>query len=199
MINNSMIQSGDFAIVDSNKTAPRIIKYLMRSETLWQDLYRMVTKTLEVPLYYHALLFLNKDEIIEQQGEVQIKTSEKILNTGNRLFIFRKRNLGESERQILIAISKESLGQWYGVMSCIGKTITWLTGIKFFARYIHISKTEICINRVAYWYKRGIRENFGFKTHTELTTHSLYKYVISHPEKFEIIYEGIPREDNNFN
>lgn len=187
------IQPGDFALVDSKKKAPRLVKYLMRSPTLWIDLFRMATGKLEEPLHYHALLFIDKETIIEQQGEVQSVSSEKLLNTDNRLFIFRLRD--NYPNLYLCDVALEDIGQWYGVMSCIAKTLTWLTGIKFFARYIHIPTTEICINRVCKWYYQVTGELFGAKTYLESTTWSVYKYVIAHPEKFEIVYQGNPRED----
>jgi len=192
---NVNIQPGDFFLVDSNKTAPKIIKFLMTAPTCWHHLWRKIIGTQEFVRFYHAGLFLDKDTIIEQQSKVQIKSSEKLLNTANSLLIFRKKYLTESDRVRLCTIAKESLGQWYGVMSCIGKTLTWITGIKFFCRYVRIPTTEICINRVCDWYKRGIWEEFDSKTHTELTTHSVYKYIMRNPELFEIVYSGIPRND----
>jgi hypothetical protein len=189
------IQPGDFAIVDSKKRAPKLVKYLMRSPTLWIDLFRMATGKLEEPLHYHALLFIDKDTIIEQQGKVQSVSSEKLLNTDNRLFIFRLKSSVDLKEDYLVWEAEDNIGQWYGVMSCIAKTLTWLTGIKFFARYIHIPKTEICINRVCKWYYDVTRELFGKKTYLESTTWSVYKYVIAHPEKFEIVYDDNPRED----
>lgn len=191
------IQAGDFAIVDSTRTPAKIVKYLMRSPTLWHDLFRMIFKKLEYPLHYHAVMFINKDFMIEQQGEVLERSTDKILNTNNRLFIFRIKNgLIESEKRLLISNARSDLGHWYGVMSCIAKTLTWLTNIKFFARYIYIPKTQICINLVCKWYYNVFGELFGKKTYLESTTWSVYKYVISHPEKFDIIYDGVPREDN---
>ncbi len=191
------IQAGDFAIVDSTRTPAKIVKYLMRSPTLYHDLFRMIIKKLEVPLHYHAVMFINKDLIIEQQGEVLERSTDKILNTNNRLFIFRMKNgISDLEKKVLISNARSDIGHWYGVMSCIGKTLTWLTNIKFFARYIHILKTEICINLVCKWYYNAFGELFGKKTYLESTTWSVYKYVIAHPEKFDIIYDGIPREDN---
>lgn len=189
------IQSGDMFLVDSNKSAPRLIKFLMTAPTVWHHLYRKFFGIQEWVRYYHAGILMDKDTIIEQQGEVQIKSSEKLLNTGNELFIFRRKYLTESDRQRILAVAKHSIGQWYGVVSCIGKTLTWITGIKFFARYIRIPTTEICINRCTDWYKRGIGETFGAKTHTELTTHSVYKYVMAHPEHFEVVFQGVPRNE----
>ncbi len=85
-----------------------------------------------------------------------------------------------------------------GVMSCIAKTLTWLSGIKFFARYLHIPNTEICINLVCKWYYNVFGELFGSKTYLESTTWSVYKYVKSHPERFDIIYDGLPRLEINY-
>jgi len=189
------ILPGDFALVDSKKICPKFVKYLMRSPTIWHDFFRMIVGKLEKPLHYHALMFLNKDSIIEQQSKVQINSSTKLLNTNNNLFIFRIKGMSSIERSYLCKITMEDLDEGYDILNCFGNLLTWLTGIKLFARYMQLPNQDICINRIAYWAKKSLSETFGAKTHSELTTWSLYKYVIAHPEKFEIVYEGIPRED----
>ncbi len=189
------ILPGDFALVDSKKCCPQFVKYLMRSPTIWHDLFRMIVGKLEKPLHYHALLFLNKGSIIEQQSKVQINSSKKLLNTNNNLFIFRFRGSSAIERSYLTRIAMEDLEEGYDIVNCIGKLFSWLTGLKFFARYVQLPNQDVCINRIAYWALKAFDETFGAKTHSELTTWSLYKYVIAHPEKFEIIYSGNPRED----
>ena len=189
------ILPGDFALVDSKKFCPKFVKYLMRSPTIWHDFFRMITGKLENPLHYHALMFLNKDSIIEQQKYVQINSSKKLLNTNNNLFIFRLKGLSSIERNYLCKVAMEDLQEGYDILNCLGKFLSWVTGIKFFARYIQLPNQDVCINRIAYWIRKAFNITFGAKTHSELTTWSFYKYVIAHPEKFEIIYSGNPRED----
>ncbi|KKM02511.1 hypothetical protein LCGC14_1783650 [marine sediment metagenome] len=193
---NINILPGDFAIVDSSRFGAKAVKYLMRSPTIWQDFYRMATNTLEIPLHYHALMFENGDYIIEQQGKCIRRTSEKILNTNNNLIIFRIKGISQEDRQNLITVAKADLGKGYGVISCLAKFLTWTTFIPYFARYIKWDNTHICINRICKWAYQVTDELFGKKTYLESTTWSLYKYVIAHPEKFEIVYSGNPREDN---
>lgn len=191
------ILPGDFALVDSKKFCPKVVKYLMRSPTIWHDLFRMIIGKLEEPLHYHALMLLSSDSIIEQQSSVQVKSSKKLLNTNNNLFIFRIKNMNPVERNYLCSVAMNDLQEGYDIVNCIGKFLSWITGIKFFARYMQLPNQDVCINRIAYWALKALGETFGAKTHSELTTWSLYKYVIAHPEKFEIVYSGNPREDFN--
>jgi len=192
-----LIEPGDFALVDSTRFCPRIVKYFMRSPHLWADLWRMITKKLEKPLYYHALMFLSKDEIIEQQSKVVRKSSAKILNTVNNLLIFRlKGGLTLEQKTRVCEEAIQDLGKGYDILNCFGDFLSWLTAIPFFKTYMELSNAEICINRCAKWYKNALGENFGVKKHTTLTTHTLWKYVINNLEKFEIIYRGNPRKDN---
>lgn len=192
----NLIQPGDFGLVDSNKCCPKTVKYFMRSPNLWVDLWRMMRGTVEKPLYYHALMFLSKDEIIEQQSKVVRKSSSKILNTGNNLLVFRpKSGLTLEQKTIICEKAIKDLGLGYDILNCFGDFLSWLTCIPFFKTYMELPNVEICINRCAKWYKDALGITFGVKKHTTLTTHSLWKYVIDHPNEFEIIYQGIPRED----
>ena len=191
---NVEIRTGDWFLIDSEKTGPKIVKFFMTAPTVWQHLWRKIRGTQEKVLYYHVGMFLSQDEIVEQQAKVIRKPSNKILNSSNRLMIIRLKGLPESVRTALYNFSLLDEGKGYDVLNCFGKFLTWLTGIPLFARYVEWPKAEICINRVAYWL-RYVGETFGAKKHSELTTHRMYKYIKAHPEKFEIVYEGIPRND----
>jgi len=189
------ILPGDFALVDSKKTCPRVVKYFMRSPNLWVDLWRMITKKLEKPLYYHVLIFKDRNTILEQQSKVQENSSKKLLNTNNNLLIVRRIGLSSIERKHIVKYAESELGLGYDVLNCFGDFLSWLTAIPIFKTYMQLPKVEICVNRVAHWLKETIGEDFGVKNHVTLTTHTMWKYIIAHPEKFEIIFQGIPREN----
>lgn len=195
-----LIKPGDFFIVDSNRTGARIVKFLMTAPNMFVHLWRKIRGTQEIPLFYHAGLFSDSDNIIEQQKLTQEVSSAKLLSTGNKLLIFRLKNLTDADRHKLVTNARESIGDFYGILSCVGKTLTWVTTIKWFARHIYWKNTNICINKICQWALNSVRETFGTKHYHELTTHLVYKYVMRHPEKFILVYEGIPRqEENNVN
>ena len=191
---NVEIKPGDIFLIDSDKTGPKIVKFFMTAPTMWHHLWRKMRGTQEEVLYYHVGMFSTQAQIIEQQSKVIQRTSNKVLSSKNRVCIIRKKNLGNLQQVRLLEEAFDDLGKGYDVVNCIGKFLTWLTGIKFFARYMETADDEICINRVAQWYKTACDERFGGKTHHELTTHRMYKYVKHHTAKFKIVYEGIPAD-----
>lgn len=182
-------QTGDIILEDSNRFGARMVKYFMRSPTLWQDLYRMFKKTLENVEYYHvAMIHQVKDgkiTEIEQQNKVQIGD----WNKDHPQIIFRKKNLPMSKQRMLRWFSECYLGGGYDIVNIFGKLLTWLTGFKFFARYVEWPIDEICVNRVAHWYNMIVREDFGVQEHSELTTHQLYKYLLNNSE-YEVVYKN---------
>ncbi len=190
-----VIQPGDIGLVNSNKSGARAVKFLQTAPTIFQHLWRKIRGTQEIVEFYHVLIFINKDTIIEQQGRVIERDSNKLLNTGNRLLIFRLKEITKVQQEALIFTARESLNGGYGVISCLAKFLTWTTGIIYFARYIHYPNTEICINRTMVWYKKAINYTFGFITPWEITTHLLYKELLKNPDKYIIVYDGVPRED----
>jgi hypothetical protein len=188
------ILPGDIFLVDSTRTGAKIVKFFMTAPTWVHHLWRKMRGTQENVLYYHAGMFIMHEQIIEQQGKVVQKSSRKILSTHNRVFIARVKDIEMNDRMKLIEEAWDDLDKGYDVINCFGKFLTWLTGLKFFARYMEYPDQEICINRIAQWYKNGIGMTFGALTHSELTTHAIYKYIKANPEVFEIVYEGVPNE-----
>lgn len=186
---------GDIFLIDSPRLGSRIVKFFMVAPTMWHHLWRKITGKQEVVKYYHVGMFLTADRIIEQQGNVTERSSEDLLTNDSAICIIRKINLGAIQRDSLIKESLDDLGKKYDIVNIFGKLFTWLTGIKFFARYMETEDDEICINRVTQWYKTATGEDFGCKEHSEVTTQMLYNYVKNNSNKFKIIYEGIPSED----
>lgn len=190
------IQSGDFFLVDSKKSGAKWVKFFQTAPTIFHHLWRKLRGTQETVLFYHVGMFWDKSNLIEQQGKVIKKSANKLLGTNNEVLIIRLKSITEIERELLIKVAEEDLGEGYDIVNIFGKLFTWLTSIPLFARYMQLPNQDICVNRVAYWYRKALGVKFGAKTHSELTTHTLYKYIMSHPEEFEIVYRGNPREDN---
>jgi hypothetical protein len=195
MKNPILIKPGDIFLVDSKKKGPKMVKFLMTAPTIWQHLWRKLRGTQEEVKYYHAGMFVSKDEIIEQQWKVVQKSSAKLLNTYNMVLIARKKNADMSKRIALADTAKKDLGEGYDVLNIFGKTLTWLFWIPLFEKYMQWPQAEVCINRVAYWCKALDFSTFGAKTHSELTTHDVHKYILANPDEWEIVFEGIPRNN----
>lgn len=188
--------TGDIFLVDSKKTGAKIAKYFQTAPTIYQHYWRKIRGTQEKVLFYHVGMYSDAHNIIEQQSKVIVRSSDKLLNTNNELLVVRRKGLSKIERNYLLKIAMNDLGEGYDIVNIFGKLFTWLTGIKLFARYVQLPNQDICINRVAYWFKKAFDISFGVKTHSALTTHLLYKYLMAHLDDWEIVYRGNPREDN---
>ena len=189
-------QTGDIFFVDSQKTGAKIVKYFQTAPTIFQHYWRKIRGTQEKVLYYHVGMFSDQHNLIEQQGKVIVRSANKLLNTNNEVLVIRRKGLSKIEQNYLLKVAMEDLGEGYDVVNCFGKFFTWLTGIPYFAMYMQMPNQDICINRVAYWYRKAFNITFGADTHSELTTHTLYKYLMAHLDEWEVIYRGIPRNDN---
>jgi len=179
------IQAGDIFIIDDDSFGANTVKFLQTAPTVWHHIWRGITRTQEKVLYYHAGIFLNELTTVEQQWKCQVMDGQRILKSTKRCLVFRFKGVTESN---IPPFAIDDIGKPYGILHCIGKTITWLTGIKWFCRYVKEPNGEICINRVCKWVNQAYYFTFGEKTYTELTTHIVYKYIKAHPEMFEIIY-----------
>lgn len=189
------ILPGDGFMVDSNKSGPKWVKFFMTAQNWIVHLWRKFKGTQEVVQYYHVGMFENADSIIEQQWKVRETSSDKLLNTSNKLMIFRKKSLDGYDRDYLVRLAKEDLGKGYDVLNIIGKTLTWVTCIPLFGMYLQWPGVDVCVNRYAYWMLRAFKDKFGQRTHSDLTTHELYKYIKSHPEEWEVVFEGVPKDN----
>jgi hypothetical protein len=182
-------ECGDIFLTDSDKFGPRIVKFLMAAPTLWQWLWRAARGTQEPVRFYHAGMLLSNEKLIEQQWKVQYAPASKILPW--TVVVYRCKTLAALDginTDLIARRAIEDLDKLYDIPQLIGKTLTWLTGIKWFVRFLGwISKEEeICVTRVAHWYS-GIC-NFGVKDHSEITTKIIDEYCRAHPEEWEIVY-----------
>ncbi len=184
-MNNIEYQAGDIFLCDSNRIGAKIVKFLMTAPTIWQYMWRAIRGTQQEVFYYHAGMMVNSIQLIEQQGKVQVDAADKISNRD--VVVYRMKNILPQTQGLLYARAMEDLGKGYDVPLIFGKTLTWLTGIKFFTDFLGwISHNEeICVTRVAKWYQ-GI-EDFGVKDHSEVTTKIMDEYCKNSP-KWEIVY-----------
>lgn len=184
-------QVGDVVLSDSNRFGAKCVKFFMQSPTVWHQIYKFIIKKLEKVEYYHVAMilnnglngFTNQTEIIEQQKLVRLVD----WNPNRKQIIFRKLNLTKEDKEDLKQEALSDIGQKYDVLNIFGKLLTWLTGIKWFCRYIESKNKEICVNRVCKWYWNTTDERFSVLTHSELTTQTLYKYLINN-ENWQIVY-----------
>ena len=179
---------GDIFLCDSDRTAAKMVKFLMQSPTVWQQIWRAMRGTLEPVRYYHAGMVLDIVNMIEQQWKVQLGETNKILS--RKIIIYRMKGLSISDVENLRIRAEADYGKIYDIPQLIGKTLTWLTGIKLFVRILsELSKEEeICVTRDADWYWPLCK--FGCKTRGEITTKIMDEYCMNHPEEWEVVYQN---------
>ncbi len=182
---------GDIILSDGTHFGAKCVKFFMQSPTIWHQIYYFLTKKLVNVPYYHVAMIINsgynvnnQSILIEQQKRVQINN----WNPNKKQIIFRKKHTTFDTVLKLQEIALNDLDKKYDVLNIFGKLFTWLTGIKWFARYIESPNKEICVNRVCKWYLDALNEKFGAKKHSEITTQSLYYYLLNNPN-YEVVYK----------
>lgn len=168
------LQIGDIFLTNNYSIGAKIVMFLMQSPTVWQQIWRWYKGTLEPVAFYHAGMVLNENEMIEQQGKVQIANVDKIFKKD--YVIWRNKDLTEENKIDLEGVAFDDLGEGYGVLECFGKLFTWLTGIKWFSKWFDMKDRAICVVRVAEWYSCIDLENFGVDDPNYITTKVLYEY-----------------------
>ena len=179
---------GDIFLCDSNRLGAKIIKFLQEAPTIWIWIYRQIRGTQQICRYYHAGMFVSPSYIAEQQGKVQQVKADKIYSRD--IIIYRNEKLTPFEKRLLTKRVAEDIGKGFDVVLIIGKTLTWLTGIKWFAVILgKLSKNEeICITRISKWY-RGICD-FGLENWNLATTKNVDTWCGNHINGWEIVYEN---------
>jgi hypothetical protein len=183
-------KAGDIFLCDSDRFAAKMVKFLMQSPTIYQQIWRWITHKLEPVRYYHAGMIIDSEKMIEQQGKVQFGETNKIMS--RRITIYRKKNITDQQRLSLVDAAVTDLNEKYGVLSVFGKLFTWLTGLYWFEDTMHIGDTDICVNRVAYWYWKSKGELFGVKNFRRTTTKTMDEYLSHESAKvggqWEVVY-----------
>lgn len=181
-------QTGDIFLCDSNRTGAKIVKFLMQAPTLWCWIWRQITGKQDSVRFYHGGMVLNTDTIIEQQWKVQLAPLDKILS--RTIIIYRYKYFTDKDK-IILSWAKQDIGKVYDIPQLIGKTLTWLTGIRWFTRILSkLSKSEeICVSRIHSWLEDIMFCPFGVKTSGETTTKIIDEYCQSHLNEWEIVYQ----------
>jgi len=179
---------GDIFLCDSDKAGAKMVKFLQQSPTIYQQIWRYFRRTLEPVRYYHAGMILSDEQMVEQQWKVQYDKTDKLLT--RTIVIYRYKKLNEAERFIFKGRAAEDIGKTYDIPQLIGKTFTWLTGLKFFVDILGgwSKEEEICVTRVGDWYE-GICD-FGVKYRSEITTKIIDEYCQNHTDEWEVVYQN---------
>ena len=188
-MDNIKLQTGDIFLTNDFSFASKMVRFLMQSPTIYQQIWRWFRGTLETINFYHAGMVLNETQMIEQQSIVKIRSVSRIFRKD--YVIWRNKNLTEHDKNNLVEISIDDVGEGYGILECIGKLFTWLTGIKWFSKWFDMKDRAICVVRVAEWYLLNGIENFGVSNPNYITTKILHNYCKNHLEEWECRYEKV--------
>lgn len=176
---------GDIFLCASSRLSAKIVMFLQQESTIWTWLYKKIfKKELNQVNYYHAGMVISNTQIIEQQWKVQEDELDKILTRD--VIIFRKNNLTEEQRQTLFFSATMDLNKTYDILLMLGKTFTFLTGIKWFAKNIQSKDKEFCISAVADWFWQ-INERFGLEAKELITTDIMEEYCLK-SEDWKTVY-----------
>jgi hypothetical protein len=176
---------GDIFLCDSTRFAAKVVKFLQQESTLWIWLYKKIfKKEMNSVNYYHAGMAISENQIVEQQWKVQKDELDKILTRD--VIIFRKNNLTTEQAEMLKKSAEEDMGKTYDIFLMVGKTLTFVTGIKWFAKNIQSKDKEFCISAVADWYKK-IGETFGIEAKELITTDIMEEYCLK-SEDWDTVY-----------
>lgn len=183
----SKYKGGDIFLTDSDASYAKIVKFLMQAPTIWHWLWRAITRTQQPVRYYHAGMLVDGERVIEQQKVVEYETVYDAFEKKDRYIVLRYTKLTAPKRKKLIKEAEEDLGQKYDILLIFGKTLTWLTGIKWFVRHMEAQNKDICVTRVANWYKDAIGYTFGQATPHEVTTDIIDDYCCNNSEEWDIV------------
>ena len=103
------LQAGDIFLTDDFSIQSKIVKFLMRSPTLWQHIWRLIRGTLEAVRFYHAGLVLTSTQIVEQQTDVRIRNVDVIFKNNKNFVIWRNNKLSFEQILKLIIIATGDL------------------------------------------------------------------------------------------
>jgi hypothetical protein len=196
-------QPGDIFLINSESQEAKIVRYLMRSYTVWQyllgRLYEFISKKkapqwlMRDSHYYHAGMIYNSASTIEQEGVVGFQPISRLSNKTR--IVIRRNGVTPEQQAQLASFSLADIGKKYDVLGIFGKTLTWLTGIPYFAIWLHLPHTNICVNREAREYYKEFKETWGTLHWLLVTTNDVEYYVKANPDKYIIVEEIINPTD----
>ena len=196
MLQELKFQKGDIFFTDSDKTGPKIVKFLMQSPTVWHwavgKIVGIFSKKLKAKFIspvrsYHAGMFTGPERIIEQQWKIQSRPLKDTKIIGRKHVVWRYKHLTKGQADVLAILAEARIGTTYDIMLILGKTMTWLTGIKWFVRTIESKNKDICITFVAYLFFEAEIYKWGKETWHEITTDLMDDWNTEHPEDWELI------------
>ena len=189
------LKKGDIFFTDSDKTGPKIVKFLMQSPTLFHWAIGKIggifskkfkAKFISPVRMYHAGIFLSPEVFIEQQWKIEYNNNvQGILD--KKHVIWRYKHLTEEQADKIQNLAESRLGTSYDLWLILGKTLTWLTGIKWFVKNVEAKNKDICITFVAYLYFTCVGYKWGRRTWHEITTDIMDDWNAVHKEDWEVI------------
>ena len=189
------LQRGDIFFIDSDKIGPKIVKFLMQSPTVWHWALGKIggifsrdfkAKFISPVRMYHAGIFISPTIVIEQQWKIKYSNKiRKILDVKH--VIWRYKHLTEEQADKINDLAVTRLGTTYDLWLILGKTLTWLTGIKWFVRNVEAREKDICVTFVAYLYFTCVGYKWGCKTWHEITTDIMDDWNVEHEDDWELI------------
>jgi hypothetical protein len=195
---------GDIFLVDSDASYAKLVKFLMRSTTLWHyivgRIYEGITRNqapewlMRDSHYYHAGMIVNTTQVVEQQMVVEYETIGAAFAHKPHIVI-RKKNITSEQQTTLVSFMKADLGKGYDWLLIFGKTLAWLTGISVFTLFMNLSHKEICVNRIAKVYYKLFKETWGHLSIWKslgwslVTTTDIDYFAKNNPNLYEIIEE----------
>jgi hypothetical protein len=186
-MDNVQLKPGDIFMNDSDKTGQKIVKFFMTAPNVFVHIWRKVRGTQEKVRFYHpGIVSDDTSKVLEQQKYVQYSNAQKVIFDRSHI-VYRNKTLKNKDIEKLLKIAKDDLGQGWGVAHTLGRFGTWLTGNPLFARFVSLPNREVSAGRVARWYYESFGETFGEKHYRYVTTHTIDKWCLTHPETWEIV------------
>jgi len=187
-----MFKPGDIYLIDSNKIGAKIVKFLQIAPTVWQYIWRAIRRTNQEVRMYHAGIVVDDILTIEQQRVVEYgNVQDDILDRPH--IVYRNIKMTDTQRENLVKLAEQDLGEGYDVLLCFGKLLTWLTGIKWFTRILQKDEKEICVTRVAYWYYKQMGIKFGKRMWHEVTTDDIDNFC-ANSKSWEVVSQQFGEE-----
>ena len=185
------LKAGDIFLVDSDRFAAKMVKFLMTAPTVWHHVYRAIRGTQQEVRFYHAGMCIGPLLVIEQQSEVEVETVPAAIYNKSSYVVWRRKGLTPKEELVLMKTAQADMGDKYDWLLIIGSFLTWFTGIKWFRSVVQLKKKEFCITIVGKWYFKALSETFGAPDWHNLTTDLVDDWCRAHPEEWEVVEEKI--------
>jgi hypothetical protein len=138
---------------------------------------------------------IHQVQIIEALTHVDLHGLwEQYAGKGDRIAIFRKRNLTDAEAVAIVKKAATYIGDSYGYLKIVMHLLDWCIGGRyFFRRLTHNDKFPICSWVVAAAYSE-IGEHFDCEV-AQAEPDDIWDYCLSHMDKYEMILPLVQLKD----